>query len=309
MEKGQAVGRFVLIGRVIHDTEGLREPYVGVPFNDLGLLRGWAVLEVMEARGRKIFHWLDHFQRLQHSAREAIIDLSKIEVIASDDLEARLGELLEKNGFEESIVHLHCTAGKTLDGWNPIGSPLLYARVFRLKRKEGFARLATRKFERQLASVKRPDYFFGAKERFSVSQPDSEGKIPYHDILYLWPDEEILETTGSNVCFVLKDGRVIAPPLYDGRNNPQVLDGITLKVVFELAENDSKRSFLVVMRQMSVCYLRLAAGELDGALMTSTTGVIPIEKIDDLEIPVGPLTLKLQQMFNKYREDYYASRS
>ncbi|QQG46624.1 MAG: aminotransferase class IV [Candidatus Niyogibacteria bacterium] len=309
MEKGPAAGRFVLIGRVIHDTEGLRRSYVGVPFNDLGSLRGWAVLEVVEARGRNIFHWLDHFQRLQCSAKEAIIDLSKIEVIASVDLEARLGELLEKNGFEESIIHLHCTAGKTLDGWNPVGSPLLYARVFRLKRKEGFARLATRKFERQLAEVKRPDYFFGARERFLVSQPDSEGKVPYHDILYLGPDGEILETTGSNVCFVFKNGVVIAPPLSGDSGRPQVLDGITLKVVLEIVEKNSPTAFWAKREPISVYYLKQYMDKLDGALMTSTTGIIPIEKIDDLEIPVGPLTLKLQQMFNKYREDYYARRS
>lgn len=300
-------GRFVLNGRVICDKQSIL--FRGRPYEDLGSVRGLAVSEVMEARGRVIFRFTDHFERLSKSAEwtEGLIDLSKIEVIASGDLEKRLGDLTETNGFKESVIHLQCTAGEVDDdGWTPVGAPQLYAFVLPLKRKEGFLRLQTREFAKQFAGVKRPDYFYTARERFHVSRSDADGKIQYHDILCFGLEGEILEMSGSNICFVLKDRSVIAPPLFNKDGYQQVLDGVTLKVLFELIKKSGDMNLGVKREQIDIYFLNLLMNNLDGALATSTTGVIPIEKIDSLEIPVGPLTLQLQKMFEEYREDYYA---
>ena len=93
--------------------------------------------------------------------------------------------------------------------------------------------------------------------------------------------DQLCEGTGSNI-FVVKNGKVLTPPLSSG-----CLGGITRALVcqwFEVEEVDMPMSVLQ---------------EVDEAFLTSSTRDIqPISKIDDRELNApGPISIKLRDEF------------
>jgi branched-chain amino acid aminotransferase len=94
---------------------------------------------------------------------------------------------------------------------------------------------------------------------------------------------QLCEGTGSNI-FVVKNGKVLTPPLSSG-----CLGGITRALVcqwFEVEEVDMSMSIL---------------NEADEAFLTSSTRDIqPISKIDDRELKApGPISIKLRDAFKE----------
>jgi branched-subunit amino acid aminotransferase/4-amino-4-deoxychorismate lyase len=107
------------------------------------------------------------------------------------------------------------------------------------------------------------------------------------EILYTH-DDEVLECATSNF-FLVKDNVLITPA--EG-----VLEGITRKIVLELAEGDYK----IERRKVAKADLGLA----DEIFITSSfKDIVPIVKIDDFAIgdgKVGPVTRDLMDKFAKY---------
>lgn len=296
-------GRYVVIGKEVYDRK--ENPLIGISFDDLLVMRGWSVAEIGDARGKIPFHWDYHRDRLQFSANKVGIDLSNIPLIANGELENTLSSLLERNGFNESMYYIRCTPGVPDDGWISSGHPQIYINVNELKRKKDPVEVITDPYKRQLADVKHPDYLHGAMK---LSKMRNEGRSQH--ILYVHPeDDHILEAPGQNICFVLKNGRVLAPELYNERDEPQVLDGITLKVIYDLLNNNPE--FVGVRGKITPKKVDkwIKNGFLDGALLISSARVVPIEQIDSMKLQTGELTEKVRAMFESYRERYFASRS
>ncbi len=96
---------------------------------------------------------------------------------------------------------------------------------------------------------------------------------------------ELCECTGSNI-FVVIGGEVLTPPVDSG-----LLPGITRELVLEWAATDG-----VPVREVA-----LPIGVLDTAdevfITSSTKDVLPVHAVDDRDIPVGPVTTRLRDLF------------
>ena len=101
---------------------------------------------------------------------------------------------------------------------------------------------------------------------------------------------ELCECTGSNV-FVVLDGEVLTPPADSG-----LLAGITRELVLEWAVDAG-----VTIRETP-----LPLGILDTAdevfITSSTKDVLPIHAVDDRQLPVGPVTTRLRDVFRTRAE-------
>jgi branched-chain amino acid aminotransferase len=101
---------------------------------------------------------------------------------------------------------------------------------------------------------------------------------------------ELCECTGSNI-FVVVDGQVLTPPTDSG-----LLPGITRELVLEWARDAG-----VPVREeaLQIGVLETA----DEVFITSTTkDVLPVHAVDERELPVGPVSLRLLDVFRARAE-------
>jgi branched-chain amino acid aminotransferase len=111
-------------------------------------------------------------------------------------------------------------------------------------------------------------------------------KSGYDEAILLNPQGYVAECTGENL-FIVKDGRLITPPLSSG-----ALAGITRASIITIARD---LGYEVVEEQLLRHDLYLA----DEAFLTGTAAeVVPIRSVDDRVIGNrGPMTRKLQETY------------
>lgn len=96
---------------------------------------------------------------------------------------------------------------------------------------------------------------------------------------------ELCEGTGSNI-FVVIDGVIRTPPLSSG-----ALSGVTRELLLEWAAQDG---LTIREEDLPLSVLQTA----DEVFITSTTrAVMPVHRVDDREIPIGPLTRRAAELF------------
>ncbi len=206
-------------------------------------------------------------------------------------IEKAILQTLKANAFPASLVWLYFTGGSTNDSFNPISAPNLYivnAPFIKPKLQKGKGlRLKTLHYGRQFPSIKNTNYFVA--ELF-LPHITFAG---YDDIAYCRNDD-ILETSKANI-FIVKDGGIITAA-------KNVLLGVTRRIILSLArEND----FIALERPIDLEELLQA----DEVFITNTTkGVWPVVKVDEKSFEVGPITLKVKQIFENYRKTYYKER-
>jgi len=101
----------------------------------------------------------------------------------------------------------------------------------------------------------------------------------YEEALFVDPDGRVCEATGENV-FLVKDGRVTAV------DHPDALAGITRDTVMQLADADDRPVYLDELL------------EADEVFLTGTSAeVAPVTRIDGVTFAIGPVTRRLQAMY------------
>ncbi|MBK6955050.1 MAG: aminotransferase class IV family protein [Actinomycetales bacterium] len=96
---------------------------------------------------------------------------------------------------------------------------------------------------------------------------------------------ELCEGTGSNI-FVVIDGVIRTPPLSSG-----ALSGVTRELLLEWAAQDG---LTIREEDLPLSVLQTA----DEVFITSTTrAVMPVHRVDDRAIPIGPLTRRAAELF------------
>jgi branched-chain amino acid aminotransferase len=107
----------------------------------------------------------------------------------------------------------------------------------------------------------------------------------YDEAILLTDDGYVADGSGENV-FVVKDGRILTPPL-----STSILPGITRGTIIEIAQ---ELGYVVEEAQLIRTDLYLA----DEVFMVGTAAeVTPLRSVDDQEIGVGPVTMELQQSY------------
>jgi len=281
--------------RLTHKNKGVIkfDPILRDFAQDTGRLRSFAAFEVVETKGKKIFHGREHFRRLQRSMKELNIGLPegiKRNSDLDDFLEEKIKDLIRRNKLREALVRVEITGGTTLDGFHPEGSSSLFIFVWPFKAptlKEGGFKVYPIPLKREMPHVKTSNYC--ACERML------KGLKGWDDVLYAG-DNKFLEGSTSNAFFV-KRGEIITAPF------PEVLEGITREVIMKLAK---KIRYKVSVRTAELDELK----EADEVFLTNTSAFIkPVTKLGDVfEGPLGPVTRQLWEEFLQYREKYYAGK-
>ncbi|MDZ4169239.1 MAG: aminotransferase class IV [Coriobacteriia bacterium] len=247
---------------------------------DIGLLRGFAVFDLLRTVGGRPFLLAEHLERLRASA--ARLGLT---VPATDaDIEQVIVSLLELNDHDEATVRLVLTGGVSPDGMKydrerPTFMILTHdlheppAEIY-----ERGARLVLHEHTREFPQAKTTNYLTMLAHRDAVN---ASGAL---DLLY-HAGGVVSEAASASVYFV-KDGCIHAPA-------QGVLRGTIGELVLGLAEG----RHAIVHDEISVT----AALDADEVFLTSTTrGVVPIVKLDDITIgegSPGPVTRDLMQLY------------
>lgn len=247
-----------------------------IPVDDLAVLRGFGVFDLVRTYNGKPFFLKEHLERLHHSAAEIGLHVPW----AHKALNGIVLDTLAKNNYPESNIRIVVTGGSSPDFTTPQNKPRLLVLVSPLPKlpetwySEG-VKLITRVTDRFKPGVKSINYI---PATVALEEARRKGAI---EALYLDREGYVLEGTTSNI-FIFKEKTLITP----GRD---ILSGITRKVVLDVAA----AHFEVQIRDISRQEL-LGADEV---FITGTNkGVVPVVQVDDADIGggcPGPLTLKL----------------
>jgi len=257
--------------------------HASLPLNDLGIVRGYGVFDVLRTYDRVPFRLRDHVLRLEFSARQ--IDIKP--PWSTEELEALGVETNARNGFENANIRYIITGGPSPNFMTPQGNPSLVIIVSPIPPVDNSLYIHGCKATTSYAVRERPTVkslnYIGAM--MAVEKAKHVGAV---EALYRNERGEITEGTRSNF-FIFRGDQLITPA-------DEVLEGITRRVVLELAP----AHFDVVQRPIQ----RRELQDADETFITSTTKeLLPIVQIDDVTIGngrPGPNTAKLLQLFRDY---------
>ena len=251
------------------------------PF-DIGLLRGYAVFDLLRTVEGRPFLLAEHLKRFRASA-----ELLGLSVPYTDaEITSAIDKLLALNGHVEATVRLVLTGGPSPEGmsFDPM-TPTFYILTHTLVPPpasvyESGAKLVTKQHRREVPEAKTTGYLTMLRHRAETVAQDAL------DLLY--HDGEYLSEAASASFYVIRNGVVHAP-------HSDVLWGTVGSLVLELAAANHKVVFGMVTLE--------DAFRADEAFLTSTTrGVVPIVQLDDRLIgdgTVGPITRELMAAYER----------
>lgn len=239
-----------------------------LPLNDLGIVRGYGIFDLLRTYGSVPFRLRDHLLRLQRSAQQIKLDLPW----SLDQLEAIVAETYAaNNNLPDASIRIVVTGGISDNFMTPQQRPSLAVMVhpvtpYAERYFHAGCKVVTTRIERVMPTVKSLNYIgaiMAMKEAAAVDAVEA---------LYVDRDGNVTEGTRSNL-FVIKDGKLITP-------TADVLPGITRQVVLEVAGEEYP------IQEEALPYASLR--EIDEAFITSTTKeVMPVVQIDDMTVGDG----------------------
>ncbi len=259
-----------------------------LPINDLGIVRGYGVFDMLRTYNGVPFHLQDHLARLARSADQ--IDLALPWSLA--DLESLVLDTHGRNDYENAALRIIVTGGPSPDLGTPQGNPSLVVMVLPIslppaEQYERGCKATAVEMVRERPSAKSLNYI-GAI--MAVQEATREGAV---EALYLTRAGNVTEGTRSNF-FIFRGDQLITPDV-------DILPGITRQVILKLAPE----YFDVVER--SIGYAELA--EADEAFISSSTKeLLPIVQVNDLVIGDGVPGVNTPKLLAKFREYAHSYR-
>ena len=254
-----------------------------LPLNDLGIVRGYGVCDLLRTYGKTPFRLRDHIHRLESSASQIGLGLPW----STEELEDVVLQTYARNDIPDASIRIVVTGGPSTNFMTPQGKPSLMVMVHPVAPypasyySQGSKAVSTL-IERTMATVKSLNYI-GAI--MAMNDAEKTGAV---EAIYLDAHDRLTEGTRANL-FVVRGERLITP-------REGVLKGITRQVVMEIATND----FEVV--EHPIHYHELSV--IDEAFLTSTTKeILPVVQIDEHVIGTGkpgPKTQRIIELFNAY---------
>lgn len=263
-----------LNGRVIPAEQATISPM------DIGLLRGYAVFDLLRTVNGEPFLFVEHMKRLRASAAHLGLTLP----VDDDDILSAVMELLGANGHEEAAVRFVLTGGVSPDGmsFDP-ATPTFMIMTHELHEPpaewyEAGSRLKLVEHKRECPEAKTTNYLTMLRHKAQATEQGATDLL-YHE------NGHITEAASASF-YIVRDGRIIAP-------GSDVLWGTIGSFVLDLARDH----YEIVLRDMTLEEALTA----DEAFLTSTTrGVLPIVSLDDHVIGdglPGPITSDLMRRY------------
>lgn len=239
-----------------------------IPVDDLSVLRGFGVCDLIRTYNGEPFFLKAHVERLENSARK--IDLripwSRIE------MEKIILETLKQNPqVDEANIRVVITGGSSTDFITPQGNPrllVLITEIPELPREwyEKGVKIISVFSERNIPDAKSLSYVTAA-----VALKEAK-KRNAMEALYVNRDGFAAECTTSNL-FVFIDNTLITP-------DKGVLKGITRQVILSLSSGMFKQKLQPIHMDELL--------KADEVFISGTNkGVVPVVKIDDTVIADG----------------------
>jgi branched-chain amino acid aminotransferase len=238
-----------------------------VPVDDLAILRGIGVFDLLRTYDGKPYFLDAHIDRLEASAQKIGLALPW----SHGEIKNLVEQTLAKNDIPEANIRIVVTGGSSTDFMTPSGSPRLLVLVSPVPRLPDYwytkgVKIISWEVERPIPGAKSIDYISAS---MALKKAAAEGAI---EALYIDRNDLALECTTSNI-FAFIGGKLVTP----GRG---ILSGVTRKVVLELARG----LFDIDMRDISRNEL-LSAEEV---FITGTSkGLVPVIQVDDGVIADG----------------------
>lgn len=254
-----------------------------IGLNDLGLVRGYGVFEVLRTYGECPFGLRAHLDRLAYSAAQIELALPA----PLPEIEAIVMETLARNAARDVTIRIIVTGGASSSFLMPEDHPTLLVMLAPVKPyaaqmyADGAA-LITVDAARFMPTVKSLNYIPAI---IGQRKARAAGAI---EALYCDAAGVITECTTSNF-FIFKGDQLITPA-------QDVLPGVTRAAALEVAGD----LFAIVTRPIQ----RDELAEADEAFITSTTKeIMPIVRVDAQSIGAGrpgARTQRLRQSFQAY---------
>ncbi len=240
-----------------------------IPVDDLAVLRGIGICDIMRTFHKKPYFVDEHIDRLMESGQKIGLALPWTRA----DIKQIVLDTLDKNpGLAEVNIRIVITGGSSPDFMTPTGRPRLIVMITPINKlpEEWYTqgvKVITLVQERPMAGAKVTAYLPAA---MALNQARAAGAM---EVIYLDRNHNALECTTSNL-FAFFNNTLVTPPA-DG-----ILKGITRKVILSLA----KDRFEISESPLPLEKLLTA----DEVLITGTNkGVVPVVRIDDTPIGDG----------------------
>ncbi|MEX1303049.1 MAG: aminotransferase class IV [Desulfotignum sp.] len=249
-----------------------------IPVDDLAVLRGIGICDIMRTFHKKPYFVDEHIDRLMESGKKIGLALPWTRA----EIKQIVFDTLEKNpGLEEVNIRIVITGGSSPDFITPTGRPRLIVMITPINKlpEEWYTqgiKVITLVQERPLAGAKVTAYI---PATMALNQAKAFGAT---EVIYIDRNHNALEGTTSNL-FAFFGDTLVTPPA-DG-----ILKGITRKVILSLAGDRFEIS------ESPIPLEKLLTA--DEVFITGTNkGVVPVVRIDDTPIGngrPGPNTLTL----------------
>jgi len=239
-----------------------------LPVDDLSILRGYGVCDIMRTYNGRPYFLNEHILRLEHSAHKVGLSLPWTQEEIKEIVLQTLGlnqEIAEVN------IRIVVTGGSSPDFFTPMGRPRLIVMVTPIKKLPQVwytngIKIITIRQEREVPEAKVTSYVQAA---IALKKAAEEHAV---EVIYVNQKDEALEGTTSNLFAFFKD--LLVTP------GQGILKGITRRVILSLGH----QLFKVEERALKLEELLQA----DEVFITGTNkGVVPVIQIDGTLIGQG----------------------
>lgn len=239
-----------------------------IPVDDLAVLRGFGVCDLMRTYKGVPYFLREHVERLIHSAKEVDLKLHW----SGDEIEQIILETLKQNpSVDEANIRVVITAGSSSDFLTPMGYSRLLVLITPIPSipaqwHEKGVKVITVPFQRDVPRAKSLSYI---PATLALKQA---AKVNAVEALYVDPRGFVTEGTTSNL-FAFMDNTLITA-------EDHVLKGITRKVILSLSRN----IFKIKLQTLHLNELLRA----DEVFISGTNkGIVPVVQIDETMIGSG----------------------
>jgi len=209
-----------------------------IPVDDLAVLRGFGVFDIIRTYNGKPYFFKEHIKRLENSAKKIGLKL----LWTQKEIENIVLETLNKNpDIDEANIRIIITGGSSYDFMTPAGNPRLIVLITPINKYPDFwykngVKIISMQLERDIPDAKSTSYIPAAMALKSAKKQDAI------EVLYVSRDHYALEGTTSNV-FGFIENKLITP-------DKDILKGITRQAIIDLSK-DHFSKLTAVLRSCS----------------------------------------------------------
>lgn len=255
---------------------------------------GSTVFEGERVYNGKVFKLREHTERLHQSARL----LGYTVPYSVEDLEAATRLVVERNNISSGYVRPLAWRGSEVIGVSAKGSKIHvgiaafpWGAYYGEEAQRNGIKLKTSAWRRPAPNTAPTASKAAGLYMICTMSRDAAEAAGYQDALMLDYRGQLAEATGANLFLVI-NGQIHTP-------TPDCfLDGITRRTVMDLARQ----------RGLEVIERAIFPEELSKAQEVFLTGtaveIIPVGLIDELKIPVGPITKQLQADYTALTQNF-----